>query len=421
MSEESSKKAVVVINDLRAVPVFAALKVARMLSATGQRAEVVVSRRLIRCRDFGDYMPMLYKVIVMGVLRICFGVKVIARNPATSLSDPESMGIVSSLYSITNDSGADQRGYPRIYDELTSLSMGAKEIIAHVDSQAVAKIYLFNGRTASSYPLSRYAHTRRLTTMYYEYGSSHKGFKLYPCPPHASWALGHALMDFYRQGVISLPSLAAQAQSFERHKIDNPYAAANTRPLSKEYDVSMFLGSDHEYTAVDSEICGIEWRGNLDFCKRVVEKYGPGKRYAIRCHPNQRSDRNWRTLSAVIEQFCSDCGADFFGPDSGVSSHDLIKKSKIVATDLSSIALDAVLLGKDVDVFGATDLRNILQHLHESVRASPLLCKKVIAEMFGLADRLFFIRFNWLETALCLLLTKANAVFMKVHIARATR
>ena len=420
MIEEANQKAVVVINDLRAVPVLAALKVARLLLRTGQPVEVVVSRRLLHCRDFGDYMPTLYKIAVLALLRAFFGVRAIAANPATEVTEVESMGITSSLYSITNDSGADRQSYPQTYEELVSLSKGAKEVIAHVESESVAKIYLFNGRTASSYPLSRFAHARNLTTLYYEYASGYKGFKLYPCPPHASWQLGYALIKFYRQAVISLPVMASEAQTFERLKINNPYAVANNRPLSKEYDVSMFLGSDHEYTAVDPSICGIEWRGNLDFCKRVVAKYGPGKRYAVRCHPNQRSDKNWRVLSAEIVQFCNDAGADFYGPDSGVASHDLIRKSHIVATDLSSIALDAVLLGKEVDVFGATDLQKILQQMHDSLRSTPALCKKIVAEMFGLSERLFYIRFNRVEALLCMVMAKVNAVFMKVYTARAS-
>ena len=51
------------------------------------------------------------------------------------------------------------------------------------------------------------------------------------------------------------------------------------------YDISIFLGSDFEYTSVDPEICDITWHGNFNFCKSVIEKYGIDKKYAIRCHP----------------------------------------------------------------------------------------------------------------------------------------
>jgi hypothetical protein len=413
-------KAIVVINDLRAVPVLAALKVARTLSTAGEAVDVVVSQRLLRCRDFGDYMPTVYKALVLFLLRACARVRIIDAKAATFVDDSESMGIVSSLYSITNDSGADSRTYPGIYAALVSLSKGAKELVQYLESQAITKLYLFNGRTASSYPLSKYAHLRKISISYYEYAFDFRGFKLYPCPPHAFGRLGYELMKFYKEATVPLPSMALDAKTFERMKIHNPYSAANKIPLTEDYDISMFLGSDHEYTALDPAICDLHWHGNLDFCKRVVAKYGPGKRYAIRCHPNQKADKNWRALTEEIAAFCSGVGADFYGPDSGISSHDLIKRSSVVATDLSSIAVDAVLLGKEVDVFGATDLRAILLEMNESTRSNPPVRKKVVAEMFGLSAKLFLIRFNRLEAALCFLFTKANAAFIKISSARAT-
>jgi len=197
--------------------------------------------------------------------------------------------------------------------------------------------------------------------------------------------------------------------------LNNEFAANNDRKVEKQYDVSIYLGSDHEYTAVDPEICNISWNGNIAFCKMVFAKYGNERIYAIRCHPNSYTDKNWPALFQELKQYASSAEVkiDLFGPASDVDSHDLMRRSRIIVTELSSIAVDAVLLGMKVDIFGNTDLRVILEKLSREGHPRELRALDYIAEVFSLWPRFLVIRFNRIEKVCCIGLFYVHRFFDK--------
>ena len=101
---------------------------------------------------------------------IIFSLKVINVDSKTILNTSEKLGLTSSLYSITNDSGANAKKYPSLYSSLLKLSLGAKEVVNFLNEIGYIKsIYVFNGRTSSSYLISKYAHTNNVKILYYEY------------------------------------------------------------------------------------------------------------------------------------------------------------------------------------------------------------------------------------------------------------
>jgi len=399
-------KSIIVITDLRSVPVMAALNIVRQAGKQGD-AILVASERLFYNKEYADYTPFIWKLFLLSVLRIFCSLKLVRKNKKTKLLSPEKLGLTSSLYSITNDSGANINTYPKLYSSLLELTLGSKEVTGYLGSiNDTDIIYVFNGRTASSYLVTKYAHNHKIRMYFYEYARHCNGYRLYPCAPHASGDIGKITLKFGKESCVSNPMRNRLSRAFRDQKINNPFSLANTKKCDKSYDVSIYLGSDHEYTAVDPDICNIEWRGNIEFIKQVIVKYGVNKSYAIRCHPNQENDKNWQVLVNDIEKYinsnnANDLSIDLYGPRSGVSSYDLMASSKVVATDLSSIAVDAVLLGYNVDVFGNIELRQFLSAMHIENIVDESGRIKYVSELLALYEVLFVIRFGVLEKTVC--------------------
>ena len=104
----------------------------------------------------------------------------------------------------------------------------------------------------------------------------------------------------------------------------------------------------------------------------VVEKYGAGKKYCVRCHPNHRKDPSFRKALSAVKIYCEERFIDFFDPESEVSSHRLIRHAGLVAVDISSIAIDAIILGRKVDFFGESTGSVIYNELSKRYRGELL-------------------------------------------------
>lgn len=396
-------KTIVIISDLRSVPVMAALSIYRKASQHGN-VILVASERLFYKKEYADYTPVIWKLFLRSCLKKFFSLKVIKKSDISKLTSSEKLGLTSSLFSITEDSGANKIKYPDLYASLYELTLGSKEVVDFLTTiNDISVMYVFNGRTSSSYLLTKYTHKQEINTYYYEYARECNGYRLFPRPPHASGDLGRMALNFGKETCLSNPMLFTMSKNFKDQKLNNQFSLSNTDTCEKSYDVSIYLGSDHEYTAVDSDICNIEWLGNIGFIQQVVQKYGANKTYAIRCHPNQTSDKNWKELINNIERYIdsSNSKIDLYEPDSGVSSYDLMRRSKLVATDLSSIAVDAVLLGYDVDVFGNTELKHFLSTLDADNIDDEHVRVRYISQLLSIYEVLFVIRFGRLEKFIC--------------------
>jgi hypothetical protein len=409
-------KTVVVLSDLRSVPLMAALNIVRSVKDTDE-VILTASEQLFYYNEYADYTPKIWKLFLLAVLRLFFSLKLVRKNANTELDETETLGLTSSFYSITDDSGATENKYPKIFSSLYALTLGSKEVTKFLDSIGdINFIYVFNGRTASSYLISKYAHTKNIKIGYYEYSRDSNGYRLLPVAPHASGDVGAIQWLFWKNCCISNADKNKLSQLYFEKKLNSSFTQANTIKCEKKYDISIYLGSDHEYQAVDSEICNIEWRGNIEFIKQVIAKYGINKSYAIRCHPNQENDKNWKSLISAIDLFIieSNVKIDMYDPISGVSSYDLMANSKVIATDLSTIAVDAVILGYKVDIFGNIELKRFLKELDLDGIFNATLKTKCISELLAFYEMLFVIRFNRTEKHICQLYFIIDHGFKKI-------
>lgn len=380
---------IVVVSDIRVIPLFSALIL------RNDNSDLVASERIFVNNDYGDYFPKIYRYIIKILLRYFSGLIIIKANKETRLSKPEKLGLMSSLFSMTNDSGANENKYPKEYQWSYANSLGAKEVADFIQSQNYKIIYLFNGRTASSYNISRLKINNNIKIFYYEFSDSIQEFKLYPNPPHASYANGKLLTDFRCNIALSYNNISDLGRLYRLKKLNNNFTKNYFHKSSINYDVVIFLGSDHEYTAVDIDICGLEWFGNDDFCKRVVNKYGKNIKYAIRCHPNSSIDLNWNNQYSKLDETLKSLNIDYdlFGPDSEINSYSLLGENTIAAIEFSSISIDALLMGKKVDIFADIDTKFIID-FYKNNNFSDKSQRDFISEIFALNEFFLVKKFN---------------------------
>lgn len=404
----------IVLNDLRSIPLVSVLKLKRAIG----KSIIVAHESLFSNKEYADYTPLVWKYFLKLSLSVFFRIKIIKAS-CKELSEDEKMGFYSSFFSIVEDTSATEKKYPEIYRQLMNLALGAKDVVNYLNEIQPSNVFVFNGRTASSYLISKYCVTNGISIFYYEYAGHDNGFRLFPVPPHASGRLGALLLSYYKNGVYDVDSLKVAADLMRFQKLNSVYKLRTNQKSIKEYDVAIFLGSDFEYTAVDPEICEVTWLGNPNFCKSVIEKYGKNLSYVIRCHPNSASDPNWPELLRELQSKIAELNVsvDLIPPDSPLDSHDLINNSKQVVTDLSTISLDAILLGKPTDIFGNTDIRYIYTNPWFLEKHKSDI-KSEIIKPFALGHNFFVFRFNLIERLLSNFLFLIQAAFKKIYKLR---
>lgn len=393
----------IVITDFRALPWFSAMNMARRLNRR-HKISFIVSSRYIHSDDYGTHLPTLYKTLKLKVLGYFFKLIEVEAYSGTTIGELDATGIISSLQSITCDSKACEMTYPLLYKKLYESALGGKEIYNFISSSnpIATKVYIFNGRTASSYPIVRGCFDRGIEVAYYEYASSpYCGYRLYPYPPHSTKRLGLDVIKFRKSCIKSKKEMYLGGVKWKHNKLNNPYVINYKEKTDLKYDVVVFLGSDHEYTCVDEDITGFKFIGNLGLVKAVIDKYGPVNSIAVRAHPNQLNDINYKPTLDAIYNLCTDSGVDFFDPYSTISSYDLIKNSSIVAVEFSSIAYDAIFFGKKVYLFGDLDLKEILLQVPDSLLEDSDYIASYLSEVMALYEDLFYIRFNPIEKFVC--------------------
>lgn len=388
----------IVISDFRALPVMAALHLADN-SDDAVSIVFIVSRRFLRSNDYGQYLPISYKKIKLWWLSFFYELLYVPCSDATLLLDEELIGIRSSLKSITCDSCASERSYPILYKQLLDQALGAKEVAEYLRAiKTPSKIYLFNGRTAASQAIVKICYNCNISLDYYEYADApYSGYRLYPHAPHNTVKIGENLCSFRNYVLRSVPDIFILGKTWSDNKLSNPFTNSYSIESVAKYDVVIFLGSDHEYTDIDEDTSGFNVIGNLALVETVIAKYGSNKNMAVRAHPNQRSDVNFEITLKPVVDLCKQHNLTFYGPDSGVSSYDLIKSSSVVAVEYSSIAYDAVMLGAEVDIFSNLDLKIIIDRAPAHIRMDSGCLKAYVREILSLHGDLFFVRFNPLK------------------------
>jgi len=410
---QSKKKGknIIVLNDLRSIPIVSVVKLKKTISGS----KIVAHESIFKNKEYADHTVKVWKYFLKFILSMFFGVKII-KKINKELSEQEKMGFYSSLLSIVEDTSATAEKYPQIYAQAMNIALGSKDVVNYIKEVEANVVFIFNGRTASSYLISKYCVVNRVNIFYYEYAGHDNGFRLFPVAPHASGRLGALLLPYYKNGVYNNRSLEAAADIIRYQKLNSIYKKRTNQQVSKKYDVAIFLGSDFEYTAVDPQICEVTWLGNPNFCKSVIEKYGQGLQYVIRCHPNSALDPNWPELFRELQSSVQalNVSVDIIPPDSPVDSHDLIRNCSQVVTDLSTISLDSILLGKPTDIFGNTDIRYIYTNSWFVENSKGNIASEII-KPFALGHNFLVFRFNMVEKVISNIIFLIHETFSKLN------
>lgn len=407
---------IVVLNDLRGVPVLSALKLRRSIP----RSRLVAHISLFCNREYADYTNNTWKLVLKFFLVTFFNLKVV-RSYATDLEETELTGVLSSLVSITEDSMATAADYPAEYEQLFKLGLGSKDLIDYISKRQLQSVFLFNGRGASCLLLTKFCVRQGLKVVYYEYAAHGNGFRLFPVSPHASRQLGLLLYDYYRHGLFNFADLRVAALDFRHNKLHSKFSSDNKLAPSEMHDIVIFLGSDYEYAWLDTEITGTIWNGNVSFCQSVFRKYGKGKRYAIRCHPNSIRDPSWVKLKKDLQIVAASQGENVrvYGPDEKIDSHELVRESELIVTAYSTISMDAIMMGKSVDIMGDSDIK----YLYEDVwmNAKEIGIGEAIVEAFSLGHNFLVFRFSLIEKIVCRFLYYIQRSFDKTHFWKVSK
>jgi hypothetical protein len=405
---------IIILNDIRAVPIIATIKIRNNIN----NSILIAHESIFKNREYADYTNNIWKFILKIILKTFFGLKIIKSKITNELLETEKMGYYSSLYSITGDSNANENKYPLIAKQILKITVGTLDIIEYLEKKKPKNVFIFNGRTASSYLITKYCVKNCINLFFYEFAGHLNGFRLFPIPPHAAGKIGKLYMEYYKYGVYNNSEIIKAAYILKKEKLNSIYKKNNDVKSNEKFDICIFLGSDFEYTAVDPEICDITWHGNLNFCKFVFKKYGIDKKYAIRCHPNSSSDPNWENLYSELVKGISDLNVlnvNIIAPNSKIDSHDLILNSDIVVTDLSTISLDSILLGKNTDIFGNTDIKYIYNNSWFGSAIKTSISNKIMLP-YSLGHNIFVFRFTPFEKIIGNFLFKIHRLFDKIYM-----
>jgi hypothetical protein len=361
-----------ILTNFRILPYLSILQ--ELIKNSKNKKLILTSRESITGFDYGEYLPLWNKKLKVFFLKIFYNVIIVETVNFPNEEEIDKTGIISSLMSITCDSGANKNKYPILYNNLYKIALGAYNIELYLKQINLKyELFLFNGRGAPQFHISLFASRNNIKISYFEYGnSSYSGYKLYPYPPHSLLDIGRDISNLYKNNNKSIFLNDKQikiAQKLITEKLNNQFTK-NLEATDLKFDVVVFLGSDHEYTGVSEEIVNVKLYGNFNLCKYAFEKYGNNYKIAVRAHPNQIVDCSATNTNSVIRDFCNRNGIVFFEPESHVSSHSLIKNSKIVVVEYSSISYDAIYLGKKVDILGDLDLKVILKEMPTQIRNS---------------------------------------------------
>jgi hypothetical protein len=374
-------KKAIVLTDLRILPLLTACYLSKKIKNSG----IVFSEFSLACFDFGFTFPKWYNKFKIFIISLFFNIKILKISKQINEPDEsELICILSSMVSMTNDSLADKVKYPKLYLKLLlsyNASISIKKYLMDVDT--LEEIYLFNGRTASSEPILRFFFNSSVRILFYEYPLIFSAsYTLYDFPIHDNYKYGCSLYQFYKLGLK--PNFVTNTNEYIANKLNNKFTQFYKSSESLKFDIVIFLGSDHELIFLNKEINNNIVFTNLELIQHTVKKFGNNFSYAVRSHPNQRNDPSFLKLVPLIEEYCQLNNVAFFRPDSDVSSYELINNCNLVVVGYSSIAEDAIYLGKKVEFMGNSDISAIIDQLPSRVINNTTILKDLLGDILKL-------------------------------------
>jgi hypothetical protein len=393
----------VVMTNFRVATYFSLIHLCYRLKRNGS-VLVITSESFLNNFDYGETLPYWNKYIKVNILKILFHVIILKSEKTINIVNDDKVGIDSSLKSITCDSMACEDKYPDLYKNLENLCYGGLEVVEYLKSIKNHKhVFLFNGRGACQFPIAKYCYDNSIKISYLEYANiGYSGYKVFPFAPHASPLIGKELVLFRQLYDFDSVYMKNLVTNEINSKLSNVFATKYSQaPIEREYNVVVFLGSDHEYTGLHPGISHMKYFGNLALCEYAYRKYSENNKIAVRAHPNALNDLSYKEISFHIEEYCRDNDIKYYGPEDNISSHALIQQANVTVVEYSSIAYDSIYLGVSVDIFGDMALKNILESAPYKVINDKNLLSKYVAETMVIERDLFFSRFNVIVQILC--------------------
>jgi hypothetical protein len=374
----------IILSDLRIIPILASFSIFKF---DKKNTTIIVSNDAIMSIDYGFIFPPLYNWFKIYILRAFCPVLVLETSFSENYKIIGKMGLMSSLVSITSDTFASELKYPKLYSKLFRTYLGAHSIVNYLNKfDDIIDIYVFNGRTAGSEPIVKHFWGTKVNLKFYEYSLIFgPRFTLYNFPVHNCYRYGKELLQFY-ENKKNYKFNFKKVDNYLENKLSNSFTKKYVDISNDEYDVCIFLNSDHELVNLNKEICENIVISNFELVVNAVEKYGSSKRYVVRAHPNQVKDPSWKEVLSPIVEFCEINNIKFYSPESNISSYSLINNSSLIVVSYSSIAEDAIFSNKKVDIMGSSDLKAILDNLPMETQINSVLLSNVISEILSLKN-----------------------------------
>ena len=403
-------KSAVIISDMRLFSLLTAIQLAR-----DSEGDCIVSSLFLTNNDYGSFTNKYYKKIKLFFLSLLFR-RVIIIEASASSADKVSgkvyhtIGIVSSLISITKDSRATTEKYPLVARQLEQLERGAEDVARFLEKNDYKKVFLFNGRFASTYSIVARMKIIGIQLYYFEWGSIPFHFILKNYPTHDFETDGRRTIACYENGIL-LPSFIKYEASkcgYVKYKLENSFSKAYSKINTKPVDVLICLGSQHEYLSLDM----FDNIDDLEFVRRVYAKYGRERKYSIRAHPNQIQDRSWRSNSDQIKEFAATIDATYYDPEDSTDTHGLLERAAVCVALHSSISIDAFILGTPVDIFVRNKYSEFIDYIEKKSSSGSRL--EILAQIMTISN---LINHYPLAPQLCIiykLLVHIDNIFTKV-------
>ena len=270
------------------------------------------------------------------------------------------MAVLSSLVSLTREPSPDTSEHRDVIRRgLRAAGLVHYSLRNHITRLAPDVLLLFNGRVASLRPALRAGQALGVETLVYEVaGAPNRYLITVNTYPHDLEALKEVFNGTFDDAPETIETKASVADAWYEARIANrPHdgmaftEAQEVGRLPKELAVAglrvgIFISSDDEFVAIDGWEPPV-YRGQADGLRRILGAFSSRDdiQFILRVHPHLRGIENSQTreLEQIAASFPS---LHVVAADSPVHTYSLIEAVDVVLTFGSTVAMEAVYMGK---------------------------------------------------------------------------
>ncbi len=155
-----------ILTNFRILPYLSILQ--ELIKNSKNKKLILISRESIIGFDYGEYLPLWNKKLKVFFLKIFYNVIIVETLNFPNEEEVDKTGIISSLMSITCDSGANKNKYPILYNNLYKIALGAYNIELYLKKINLKyELFLFNGRGAPQFHISLFASRNNIKISYF--------------------------------------------------------------------------------------------------------------------------------------------------------------------------------------------------------------------------------------------------------------